>query len=119
MDPMNIILRRDKTDFAPREVVEGTLQWRLGNQPQRIDVSLLWYTSGKGTQDVGAIETLAIEEPNSVGQRDFAFTLPDGPYSFSGKLVSVAWAVEAASSPGSEKLSDRKSSSPPPAAASR
>jgi hypothetical protein len=100
MSPMDITLRHDKTNFAPRETVEGALRWRLDSQPRRIDVSLLWYTSGRGTQDVGVVETLTIEEPNSVGSRDFAFTLPEGPYSFSGKLITVIWAIEATCSPG-------------------
>ncbi len=99
MSLMEITLRHDKTDFAPREVVEGALRWSLESPPRRIDVSLLWYTSGRGTQDVDVVETLTIGDPSSVGPKDFAFTLPEGPYSFSGKLISVTWAVEATSSP--------------------
>jgi hypothetical protein len=104
MNPIDITLRQDKTNFAPHEAVEGTLRWRLGGQAERIDVSLLWYTFGTGTQDVGVVETLTIQAPHSVGSEDFAFALPEGPYSFSGKLISVAWAVEATSSPGHETI---------------
>jgi hypothetical protein len=100
MNPMDITLRQDQTDFAPHERVEGGIQWRLPDSPRRIEVSLLWYTSGKGTRDIGVIETLTIDNPNSVGSRDFAFTLPEGPYTFSGKLISLTWAIEATCSPG-------------------
>jgi hypothetical protein len=30
--------------------------------------------------------------------------LPEGPYSFSGKLISLIWALELACSPGSETV---------------
>jgi hypothetical protein len=100
MNPMDITLRQEKTDFAPHERVEGAIRWRLQDSPRRIEVSLLWYTSGKGTRDVGVIETLTIEDPHSVGSKDFAFTLPEGPYTFSGKLISLTWAIEATCSPG-------------------
>jgi hypothetical protein len=100
MDQLDISLRQDKTDYAPHETVAGDIRWRLEASPRRIEISLLWYTSGKGTRDVGVIGTLAIDEPNSVGTKDFAFTLPEGPYTFSGKLISLVWAIEATCSPG-------------------
>jgi hypothetical protein len=34
------------------------------------------------------------------GRGGFRFKLPDSPYSFSGKLVSLAWAIEAVAQPG-------------------
>ena len=104
MNPMDITLRQDKTNFTPHETVEGTLRWRFESQPQRIDVSLLWYTSGTGTQDVGVVETLPIEAPHAVGQRDFAFRLPEGPYSLAGKLLSIIWAIEATSAPDNQTV---------------
>jgi hypothetical protein len=104
MDQLDITLRQDKTDFAPHEVVEGAIRWSLPDRPHRIDVSLLWYTSGRGTQDVGVVETLAIDDPNSVGSKDFAFTLPEGPYSFSGKLITLTWAIEATWTPGNNSV---------------
>jgi hypothetical protein len=112
MDPMDITLHQDKTNFAPREVVEGALQWHFESRPHRIELSLLWYTSGRGTQDVGVVESLKIEDPNPVGSRDFAFTLPEGPYSTSGKLISVAWAVEATSSPDNKTVRQEITVSP-------
>jgi hypothetical protein len=29
-----------------------------------------------------------------VGDRSFSFRLPDGPYSFSGSLITLTWALE-------------------------
>jgi hypothetical protein len=35
-----------------------------------------------------------IDNPGSSGSRRFAFKVPEGPYSFSGKLITLAWALE-------------------------
>jgi hypothetical protein len=100
MDQLDITLRQDKTDYAPHEKVEGNVRWRLESSPHRIEVSLLWYTSGRGRQNVGVADTLKIDHPNAVGSRDFTFRLPEGPYSFAGKLITLTWAIEATSFPG-------------------
>jgi len=104
MDKLSIAIREDKTAFAPGETVEGAIQWNLDAPPRRLKLSLFWYTSGKGTRDVGVTETLKIDAPGAFGSRDFAFSLPDGPYSFSGKLISLIWAVELTCSPGSDTV---------------
>jgi len=59
-----------------------------------VELRLFWHTEGKGTRDVEVIETLSFSVPSRQDRRDFRFRLPDSPYSFSGKLVSVIWALE-------------------------
>ena len=102
MDTLSIALHEDKTAFAPRQTVQGTIQWSLQRNPEHLEFSLFWYTSGKGTRDVGVVETAKFDNPGSCGSKDFAFPLPEGPYSFSGKLISLIWAVEVTCKPGSE-----------------
>jgi hypothetical protein len=104
MDKLGIVLNNDQTAFAPRATVEGTVQWNLDGNPQCLELSLFWYTSGKGTRDVGMVETRRFDEPGACGSKDFSFTLPAGPYSFSGKLISLIWALELTCSPGSETI---------------
>jgi hypothetical protein len=53
---------------------------------------------------VGVAQTLRFDEPGAYGSKDFSFTLPDGPYSFSGKLISLVWAIELTCSGGSEAI---------------
>ncbi len=43
-----------------------------------------------------------VETPGSRGERDFSFELPLGPYSFSGSLITLAWALELVAIPSSE-----------------
>ena len=57
-------------------------------------ISLLWHTEGKGTEDVEIVDQIEIENPPAAGRREFSFTLPDFPWSFSGTLVSLVWRVE-------------------------
>jgi hypothetical protein len=104
MEKLSIVLDSDKTTFAPRETIRGTVRWSLDPGTRRLELSLFWYTAGKGTRDVGVIETRQFDEPGTVGWKDFSFTLPDGPYSFSGKLISLIWALELTCSPGSETI---------------
>lgn len=104
MSNLDILLHEDKAAFAPRETLGGTIRWNLDANPRCLELSLFWYTAGKGTRDVGVVETKRFDEPGAFGSRDFAFTLPDGPYSFSGKLISLIWAVELTRSPGSETV---------------
>jgi len=104
MDKLNIALNEDKTAFAPRETIHGTVQWNLTTNPRHLELSLFWYTAGKGTRDVGIVQTLRFDEPGAYGSKDFSFTLPDSPYSFSGKLISLIWALELTNSPGSETI---------------
>ena len=100
MDKLSIYFREDKTIFAPGQAVQGAIQWSLQPNPPAFELSLFWYTMGKGTRDVGVVETLTLDHPGSWGSKDFSFTLPDGPYSFSGKLISLIWALELTCSEG-------------------
>ena len=102
MDTLNIALHEDKTAFAPGQTVEGTIRWSLQTNPEHLEFSLFWYTAGKGTRDVGVVETARFDNPGACGSKEFAFPLPNGPYSFSGKLISLVWALELTCTPGSE-----------------
>jgi len=99
MNELDINLRDNKTEYAPGQMVRGSVQWNVEGNSKGVEVLLLWYTAGKGTRDVGVIETTTIDNPGAFGSRDFAFTLPYGPYSFSGKLVSLIWVIEMTCSP--------------------
>ncbi len=104
MDKPSIVLNEDKAAFAPRETIHGTVRWSLDAGVRRLELSLFWYTAGKGTRDVGVIDTRQFDEPGAAGWKDFSFTLPGGPYSFSGKLISLIWALELTWAPGSETV---------------
>jgi hypothetical protein len=99
---LRIETRDGVTAFRPGDEVEGTVRWRFDQPPRSLELRLFWYTQGKGDQDVGVVETLPYADPGSEGHRAFCFRLPAGPYSFSGKLISLLWAIEAVAEPGAQ-----------------
>ncbi|MEM7410048.1 MAG: hypothetical protein AAF430_07440 [Myxococcota bacterium] len=86
-----------ETAFAPKATLRGDLQWMCDAAPETIRLRLLWYTEGRGDRDVGIAEEIPLGAPVASGSSPFRFTLPSGPYSCSGQLVSVRWAIEAVS----------------------
>lgn len=101
MDYLAVEVRDGANAFLPRETVEGTASWRLDRAAETAELRLFWYTEGKGDQDVGVVSVVPFANPGLQDQRAFRFTLPDGPFSFSGKLISLAWALELVVEPGS------------------
>lgn len=100
MNLIEVQIRDGYTAFRPGDVVEGTVRWQLEPGPAEIEARLFWYTLGKGDQDIGIVETIPYGNPVPTDRRQFRFRLPEGPYSFSGKLISLAWAVEVVAHPG-------------------
>ncbi|HEY4565529.1 MAG TPA: hypothetical protein VIJ36_21315 [Thermoanaerobaculia bacterium] len=100
MDWMRIETRDGVTAFLPGETVEGTVGWHFDAPARSVEVRLLWYTEGKGDQDVGVVASVPLADPATDEVRPFQIRLPAGPYSFSGRLISLVWAVEAVAEPG-------------------
>jgi hypothetical protein len=90
------------TSFRPGDDVSGRAWWQLDRQPEEVVARLFWYTRGKGTQDVVVVQEETFPAPGAQDQRKFSFRLPEGPFSFSGSLISLIWAVEVVAMPGEE-----------------
>jgi hypothetical protein len=99
MGRLTIETAAGETRFMPASRVSGSVSWELESEPERIDLRLFWYTAGKGDRDVGIVESIAFPHPGPSGSRSFSFELPEGPYSFSGKLISLIWALELTARP--------------------
>ena len=97
---LQIGLRENRTAFAPRDEITGAVLWELDAAPRSAELRLLWFTRGKGTDDVGVVETLPFNDPQAGDTRSFSLRAPDSPYSFSSKLISVIWALELVLEPG-------------------
>ena len=90
---LQIQIDYNNTEYTPGDTISGKVLWSQTSETKSVELRLFWYTSGKGTQDIKVIEELSW--PASQGQANFSFTLPNEPYSFSGTLVSLSWALEA------------------------
>ena len=87
--------------FKPGETIRGRVTWQVDEPPQSAELRLFWYTSGNGTQDVGNVDSVVFQTPQANDNRDFSLALPRQPFSFSGKLISLVWAIELIVEPGS------------------
>lgn len=88
------------TAYRPGDAVSGAFVI-AGGPPadaESVELSVLWYTSGKGTEDLGVIfyqgwtaadGTLAAL-PNPAA---FEAKLPPTPWSYDGELVKIHWAA--------------------------
>lgn len=102
MSELRIDLNEDRTRFEPREELTGNASWRLEKPARAITLRLFWFTRGRGTEDVGVAQTIRFEQPLTEEVRSFRFALPECPYSFSGKLISLVWALELIVEPSKE-----------------
>jgi hypothetical protein len=102
VNALRIDLDGDRRWYLPGETVVGRASWRLRESPDATELRLFWYTSGKGSEDVEIVASVRTEAVGSVGDRGFSLPLPLGPYSFSGSLITLAWALELLAPPTDE-----------------
>src|SRR3954471_13276186 len=100
MSTIRLGLRENRTAFAPGELIAGAVDWECDRVPKTVEVHLGWTTMGKGTTDTDVVDSLQFSELQATDLRTFEFTAPEGPYSFSGTLVSLIWYVELIVEPG-------------------
>ncbi len=99
---MNVQLADDRTKYRPGERLEGVAFWELGLPPKSVALRLYWRTQGKGTVDLKIVRPGKFDRPAASDRRPFSIDLPPGPYSVSGKLVSIVWGVELVAEPKGE-----------------
>ena len=93
----------NSSNFLPGVKISGTVHWRkIPEETDRIEIRLIWYTSGKGDRDIAVVDQIPIDSPPTDGDSNFEFIAPERPFSFSGKLISLTWAIEVIEFPGME-----------------
>jgi hypothetical protein len=70
-----------------RYTVEGTEDLAV----QAVERSVLWYTEGKGEEDLGVHWFERLPDPPLAGS--FACQLPPSPLSYEGLIVKIRWCV--------------------------
>lgn len=90
------------TQLDPGAEIEVILNWEFETAPSSIELRVVWNTDGKGDRDLKIVQTHSVDQPSERGQQPFTITLPWGPYSFSGKLISLTWAIECVAPPSNE-----------------
>jgi hypothetical protein len=101
---MRIEIDGGRQSFRPGQQVTGTVEWSLDRDPKSVTLRLFWYTRGKGDRDVEVVREIAFPQPQRAQGARFEIVVPDSPWSFSGKLISLVWALELVADRGSSEL---------------
>jgi len=100
--PLSVETTDGRTGFEPGDETEVELQWELDEPAKAVELRVVWNTAGKGTTDVQVVKVERIEDPSLSERRRMKLTLPRSPYSYSGRLVSIVWALELVALPKEE-----------------
>lgn len=88
-----VSMQFDRADRRYEPGTECLVHYRidnLGDEPLlAVEHSILWYTEGKGEEDLGVHFFERIEEPSGGGS--FGGRLPASPLSYEGVIVKVRW----------------------------
>lgn len=91
----DLVIEPNGIEFRPGDRIEGDIRWSLGEAPESIAIRLLWKTSGRGDTDVAMADERVLERPGTSGRSSFKFFAPSTPPSFSGRLITLEWVLEA------------------------
>jgi hypothetical protein len=77
--------------------IEYLIDGLAAEKPRAFERSALWYTEGKGEEDLGihSFERFATSEAIDpmVPEGTFAFQLPTSPMSYEGVIVKIRWCI--------------------------
>jgi hypothetical protein len=81
--------------FAPGAEVAGKVRVVAVEALGKTELSLLWYTEGKGDSDLGVVhhELIVEDETTREIEKSFRVRLPLLPLSYAGKLLGIHWVV--------------------------
>jgi hypothetical protein len=102
MIALEVRARGGRAAFSPGDALEGMATWHFDGDVRALELRLFWYTEGRGDRDVETVEMSGFEAPQAQEERGFSFRLPEGPYSFSGNLITLNWALELVAQPSGD-----------------
>ena len=95
MSQFNIEFHQTEHTWKPGQLISGEVTWKdLDPESESIEIRLIWFTRGKGDRDFEVIHAKSVDRPEVAGGEPFEFPAPNWPASFSGKLLSLIWAIE-------------------------
>jgi hypothetical protein len=100
---LDLTLEHGRNAFEPGSRLSGVASWSAQTAPRGLELRVIWTSQGAGGRDFTIAETIPFHAPLAVERRPFIFTLPAGPYSFIGSLISLAWTLQLVALPGEEK----------------
>src|SRR5262249_42793026 len=95
-----IRLDREQPAYQPGETLTGSFRINLDptHDLRSIEWSILWYTEGKGDEDLGVhfFEKVTASVDMQIDLREirrFSTRLPLSPFSYDGIIVKIRWCV--------------------------
>ena len=100
-DPrVSIVILPGQRGFAPGDALSGefTVHDLTADEIRAIEISVLWYTEGKGEEELGVHYFERIVPATVAGfdpqiARPFSAKLPNSPLSYDGVIVNIRWCV--------------------------
>ena len=100
MEPLiSIQIQAERLCYDPGDRIECDYQIDAveAGEVQAVEASVLWYTEGKGGQDMGIHffeRRVPADADSDLRQwRRFQTVLPNSPLSYDGELIQVRWCV--------------------------
>lgn len=102
MNEPSILIRLDGNGrtYWPGETLSGTYRFDgfLADEVRAVEVSVLWYTDGKGDTDMSVhdFRRISAEEAGWIDPRRpgrFSTVLPASPLSYDGEILKLRWCV--------------------------
>jgi hypothetical protein len=94
MNEQGVLVRLDQEAYSPGNELSGSFVWYAheDSEATAVELSVLWYTEGKGDEDLGvhSFERLNVQQGE---EHRFAVTLPGSPLSYEGVILKVRWSV--------------------------
>ncbi len=90
---ITITLEGGRKEYAAGDALKGTVAWESpGASEDAAELSVLWYTEGKGDQNTGVVhfEEFALDDRR---KHTFAADLPLLPLTYHGHLLKIHWLV--------------------------
>lgn len=85
---------------SPGQTLKGEVAWSANAEGGKsVSIRLIWFTEGKGDRDYKMVDSIEVPLSSSSAGTPFEFVVPHRPLSFSGRLISLKWAVEAVAMP--------------------
>jgi len=94
---VNISLDRTRRVYEPGELVSFEVRVFSTDRPSAVEVSILWYTEGKGDEDLAVHFFDRVESSTALtdftGPHRYSVALPHSPLSYKGVIVKIYWCV--------------------------
>ena len=98
---VNVSVPAERKAWRPGEALEVRAEWELEAGAGPLQLRLCWKTSSPtSSPEPVVVKTESVDVPEAKGERALRMDLPDGPWSFIGKLFELEWYVELESADG-------------------